>query len=216
MTTTSNSTSTASTHYRKHRGRLFIVSAPSGAGKTTLCRAAMLRCPNLAYSISYTTRPQREGETHGIDYYFISRREFEEGIESGKWLEWAFVHDHFYGTSRDQVEHQLGCGRDILLDIDVNGCAQIVKQFPESITIFIMPPSLSALRKRLENRRTDAPEIIARRLETAKLEIARKDLYRHIVINDRLDEATERFVDILCGPAPGNPPHGPGPSDSNS
>ncbi len=176
----------------------------------------MQRCHNLAYSISYTTRPQREGERHGIDYYFISRQEFKAGIERGKWLEWAVVHDHYYGTSRDQVEGRLRLGRDILLDIDVNGCAQIVKKFPESITIFILPPSLDALRERLEKRGTDAPETIARRLETAKREIARKDLYRHIIVNDQLDQAIEHFVDILCDRPPGNGSYGRNQSDPKS
>lgn len=190
------------------KGRLFIVSAPSGAGKTTLCRAAMQRCPNLTYSISYTTRQPREGEKHGIDYYFISRREFEAGIENDKWLEWAVVHDHFYGTSRDLVEHHLTRGRDILLDIDVEGCAQILEKFPESITIFIMPPSLEALRKRLEHRGTDAPETIARRLESAATEIRRRHSYRHIIVNDSLPEAIEGFVELIRGRFSENPDSG--------
>ncbi len=185
------------------RGRLFIVSAPSGAGKTTLCRAVRERIPDLIYSISYTTRLPREKEAHGVDYYFISRREFENGIENGKWLEWAPVHDHFYGTSKDQIEHHLSEGCDILLDIDVNGAIQILEKYPESITIFIMPPSLDVLRRRLENRGTDAPETIARRLKNAVHEIARKDLYRHIIVNDVLPEAIERMVAIISDSSAG-------------
>lgn len=179
------------------RGSLFIVSAPSGAGKTTLCRAVRERIPDLIYSISHTTRFPREGEVHGVDYYFISLREFENGIENGKWLEWALVHDHFYGTSKDQIEHHLSQGRDILLDIDVNGAVQILEKYPESITIFIMPPSLDVLRRRLEKRGTDAPETIAKRLENAAHEIARKDLYRHVIVNDVLPEAVERMAAII-------------------
>lgn len=185
------------------RGRLFIVSAPSGAGKTTLCRAVRERIPDLIYSISYTTRLPRGGEAHGVDYYFISRREFENDIENGKWLEWAPVHDHFYGTSKDQIEHHLSRGRDILLDIDVNGAVQILEKYPGSITIFIMPPTLDVLRRRLENRGTDAPEIIARRLKNAVHEIARKDLYRHIIVNDVLPEAVERLVAIISDSSAG-------------
>lgn len=182
---------------RSARGKLFIVSAPSGAGKTTLCRAVRERIPNLAYSISYTTRLPRDGETHGVDYYFISRLEFEEGIKKDKWLEWALVHDHFYGTSKDQIERHLARGNDILLDIDVNGAAQILAKHPESITIFIMPPSLDLLRKRLESRGTDTPETIARRLDNAVHELARKDLYRHIIVNDVLPEAVEQMIAII-------------------
>jgi guanylate kinase len=179
------------------RGNLFIVSAPSGAGKTTLCRAVRERIPDLAYSVSHTTRLPRKDEKNGVDYYFISRAEFEEGIKNDKWLEWALVHDHFYGTSKNQIEYHLNQGSDILLDIDVNGAFQILAKHPESITIFIMPPSLDALRKRLESRGTDAPETIARRLDNAVDEIARKDLYRHIIVNDVLSEAIEQMLAII-------------------
>jgi guanylate kinase len=186
------------------RGNLFIVSAPSGAGKTTLCQAVRERIPDLAYSVSYTTRLPREGEKNGGDYYFISRAEFEEGIKNDKWLEWALVHDHFYGTSKDQVEYHLAHGSDILLDIDVNGAFQILAKHPESITIFIMPPSLDALRNRLESRGTDAPETIARRLDNAVDEITRKDLYRHIIVNDVLPEAVEQIISIITNVSAGD------------
>ena len=178
-------------------GNLFIVSAPSGGGKSTICAAALKRCPGLDYSISTTTRPPRPGETHGVAYFFIDQDEFKEKISQGHWAEWAKVHDHYYGTSAVFLDAELAQGRDILLDIDVQGARQIVQNYPDSVTIFIMPPSLDDLRARLEARQSDSRAVIEKRLINAENEMAQKGFYRHVVVNDDLNGAVERFVRII-------------------
>ncbi len=182
---------------QSHKGRLFIVSAPSGAGKSTLCQAAREQFPDLVYSISFTTRAPRTGEKHGVDYFFISKAEFEKRIQQGDWAEWANVHGHYYGTSASFLSQQLSSGRRVLLDIDVQGARQILKQFPDSVTIFIMPPALEVLRERLEKRGGDDLETIKKRLNAAEAEIAQKDLYQHVIVNDRLEKAVAAFCDII-------------------
>jgi guanylate kinase len=179
------------------RGLLFILSAPSGAGKTTLCRAIRDRFADIRYSISHTTRRPRPGEIDGCDYVFISESEFKDGIARGRWAEWAQVHGNYYGTSADFLNRELAAGRDILLDIDVQGTCQIVQRYPQSITIFIMPPSLDVLRQRLEARSTDSPETIAVRLENAAKEMAQKDAYRHVIVNDRLPQAIAELIALI-------------------
>ena len=181
----------------KSRGHLFIISAPSGAGKSTLCRAMRDHFSDLLYSISYTTRTPRKGEQNGVDYYFIPKDEFEKGISHHQWAEWAEVHGNYYGTSAEFLDKKLSAGRDILLDIDVQGTRQILKRYPESITIFIMPPTLEILKQRLEDRGTDSPAVIAVRLDNAQKEMAQKAIYRHIVINDRLPDATAEMIAIF-------------------
>jgi len=178
-------------------GRLFILSAPSGAGKSTLCRAVLDHFPDMLYSISYTTRAPRQGEQDGVHYYFIARDEFKQGIEQGRWAEWALVHDNYYGTSAELLDRGLNGGQDILLDIDVQGMGQIIARYPAGVAIFIMPPSLEILRRRLETRGTDNPEVIAVRLKNAQQEMAQKDRYRHIIVNDRLADATTELIGII-------------------
>jgi len=182
----------------RDKGCLFIVSAPSGAGKSTLCRAARDRFPDLVYSISFTTRTPRPGEENGVDYCFISRSEFETKIRQGEWAEWAKVHDHYYGTSAALLNQHLEEGRSVLLDIDVEGTRQILKRFPESISVFIMAPSIEVLRHRLEKRGTDDAEAINRRLANAEKEIAHKNLYRYVIVNDHLNQAIEAFCSIIA------------------
>lgn len=179
------------------RGHLFILSAPSGGGKSTLCRALLTHFPDLQYSVSFTTRVPRQGEREGKDYRFISPPEFERMIEQGKWAEWAKVHGNYYGTSADDIENHLSVGRDVLLDIDVQGTAQILKRYPDSVSIFIMPPSMDELKVRLEKRGTDIRETIKRRLAEAENEIRQKDRYRHVVINDQLEHAIEVLIGII-------------------
>jgi guanylate kinase len=178
-------------------GHLFIISAPSGAGKTTLRQAAMTRFPDLSYSVSFTTRPPREGERDGCDYVFIPPDEFEAGIRDGRWAEWARVHGHYYGTSALFLEQARAAGRDVLLDIDVQGAQQICRRFPDSVTIFIMPPSLEVLEQRLRARATDGPEAVELRLRNARREMAQKDRYRHVIVNDDLDRAIGELIAIL-------------------
>ena len=179
-------------------GRLFVVSAPSGAGKTTLCKAARERLPDLVYSVSSTTRPPRQGEVEGEDYFFVSDAHFREGIEAGRWAEWARVHDNYYGTSARFLNRHLDAGRDVLLDVDVQGAAQIVGHFPRAITIFITAPSLEELRRRLIARGLDDPAVIETRMRNAREEMNRRGRYRHVVVNDDLDAAIEQFVAILA------------------
>ena len=180
-----------------HKGRLFIISAPSGAGKTTLCNALRKRFPDMVYSISHTTRAPRKNETHGKDYFFISTPAFEEKIQQGQWAEWARVHGNYYGTSAEQLNAPLQSGRNVLLDIDVAGARQIKSRFPDSIAVFIMPPSLEALEARLRSRGTDDEAEINKRLAHAEAEIAGRDFYDHVVVNDRLDEAIEALAGLI-------------------
>jgi guanylate kinase len=179
------------------RAFIFIISAPSGAGKTTLRKAALAVFANMRYSVSFTTRPPRPGEENGRDYVFVTAAEFEAGIRSGRWAEWASVHGNYYGTSADVLAQSLSSGCDILLDIDVQGARQICTRFPESVTIFIMPPSLEVLRERLVARGTDCPEVIAVRIENAGREMAQRDVYRHVIVNDDLETAVTELIRII-------------------
>ena len=180
-------------------GRLYIVSAPSGAGKSTLCRILMQRLPELRYSVSTTTRPPRDGEIDGGDYCFTDVETFKAGIQANQWAEWAEVHGNFYGTSAAFIDHERAAGHDVLLDIDVQGAAQLCVKYPEAVTIFIMPPSSAILRQRLEQRGADTPETIYKRMANARQEMAQRDAYQHIVVNDRLEEAVEALVAIFRG-----------------
>ena len=175
------------------RGHLFIISAPSGAGKTTLVKAVLQQFRDVLYSISYTTRKPRADEQDGIDYHFISKQDFKKGINKGRWAEWAEVYGNYYGTSAEFIEKGLSSGCDILLDIDVQGTLQILKHYPDSVTIFILPPSMNALRKRLEMRGSDSQAVIEKRLFNAKKEMAQKKMYRHIIVNDILSEAIKEL-----------------------
>ena len=179
------------------RGHLFIISAPSGAGKTTLVKAALEQFRDMLYSISYTTRKPRADEQNGVDYHFVSEQDFKKGIKKGYWAEWAEVYGNYYGTSAEFLEKSLSSGYDILLDIDVQGTLQILKHYPDSVTIFILPPSMNTLRKRLEMRASDSKAVIEKRLVNARQEMAQKKMYRHIIVNDKLPGAIEELSDIF-------------------
>lgn len=176
---------------------LFIIAAPSGGGKTTLCREVRKRFSDILYSVSYTTRKLRDGEQEGVDYHFIDKDDFENGIAAGKWAEWALVHGNYYGTSADFLDKALSDGRDILLDIDVQGTGQILEQYANSVAIFILPPSLEALQQRLIARGTDSAESIAVRLRNAEKEMNQQDLYHHIIVNDQLSKAVAELISII-------------------
>nr|WP_319395446.1 guanylate kinase [uncultured Desulfobacter sp.] len=177
--------------------KLFIVSAPSGAGKTTLVTQLLKRFPDLVYSISHTTRAPRPGEVHGREYFFTDKGRFMEMVEAGRMLEWAQVHGNCYGTSASFVQERLAAGQSVLLDIDVQGGRQIMDFGLECASIFIMAPSLEVLEQRLRGRGTDAEEVIRTRLENAKGEMAQKSFYNHVVVNDVLDEAVAELVGIV-------------------
>lgn len=179
------------------KGCLFILSAPSGAGKTTLCQAICRHFPDMLYSVSHTTRLPRSGETQGTDYHFITKNEFIHLIASGKWAEWAEVHGNYYGTSASFLNQGLEAGKDILLDIDVQGMLKILKCYPSSVTVFIRPPSLETLRERLESRGVDRPDIIETRMTNAKMEMAEAHRYRHVIVNDDLELATRELILLI-------------------
>ena len=184
---------------RAGKGGIFVVSAPSGAGKTTLCRSVISELDRLSYSVSHTTRPARAGERDAVDYFFISKKEFEDKITENYWAEWARVHDNYYGTSRAFLTEKINSGQSILLDIDVQGAEQIKTAFPEAVSIFVMPPSFDELEKRLRKRGTDSEDVIQHRLENAGREMDRKGWYDFIVINDDFQQARRKMIDIING-----------------
>jgi len=179
------------------KGRLFIISAPSGAGKSTVIEEMRKRVPELAFSISYTTRPKRAGETDGVDYIFVDKSKFDEMIRNDEFVEWAHVHDHLYGTLKRQLEEMMQKGRDVLLDIDVQGGANIKRQFPDAISIFLLPPDMETLKRRLAGRGTDKEEEIELRLANARMEMKYRNRYDHNVINDTVGRASENIIRIM-------------------
>jgi guanylate kinase len=183
----------------RKKGKVLVVSAPSGAGKTTLCKSIIKEFPEIAYSISHTTRTPRKNELNGQDYFFISAPEFEKKIEQDFWVEWAKVHGNYYGTSKEYLKEQISKGFNTLLEIDTNGAKQIKNIDSDAVTIFIMPPSFEILEKRLKCRGTDSESIINMRLDNAKAEMDQKDFYDYIVINDQLDAACEQICEIVKG-----------------
>lgn len=179
-------------------GILFVISAPSGTGKTTLLRQVMARLPGLNFSVSHTTRGPRPGEVDGRDYCFVSRSQFERMIADNQFLEWARVHDNYYGTSLQAVTDRLQAGEDILLDIDVQGAAIIRSAgAPPSVQIFIAPPSLTVLESRLRGRNTEDEQTLQVRLQNARSELKAAGQYRYLVINDQLDEAVETLMAVF-------------------
>lgn len=182
---------------RKSKGCLFIISAPSGTGKTTLCRKLVSSIPNLHFSVSFTTRDPRPDETHDTDYSFISRDAFQQMIDGGEFLECAEVHGALYGTSKKRVRELLDAGIDVLLDIDTQGAAQIRKTHQEGVFIFILPPSLQTLKERLEMRMTDSKEQVEERLKKAVVEIRSYSLYDYVIINDIIDVAFKQLETIV-------------------
>jgi guanylate kinase len=179
--------------------RLFVIAAPSGAGKTTLVHATVLNSPQLRFSISYTTRPQRSNEVDGKDYFFVSKDEFETMRASDKLLESATVFDNFYGTSREQVEQILAGGQSVVLEIDWQGARQVRASMPECVTIFILPPSLTELERRLRDRRTDSSTVIERRLRDAVSDMSHWSEFDYIIINDDLNQAVADLEEVFAG-----------------
>ena len=187
--TTTSSTTPASGHQRSstdRRGILFIISAPSGTGKTTLCKQLATNLPGLWQSISYTTRKPRPGEEHGRDYYFVEEQTFQEMVARNDFVEWAHVYGHLYGTPWKSLTEKIDQGVDVLLEIDVQGAMQIKKRFEDSVSIFILPPSMTVLRSRLQIRASDTPEEIQRRLHKVKEEVWSYREYAYIVRNEDL------------------------------
>lgn len=181
----------------RRRGTLVVVSAPSGAGKTTLCTEVRAMVPGLAYSVSYTTRPARAGEVDGKDFHFVSEAAFKAMRDQNEFAEWAVVHSHLYGTRAEPLEQSLAAGLDILLDIDTQGARQLRARYPEAISVFIVAPSLALLEQRLRERKSDAPQEIARRVARARQEIAAWREYDYLIINRDLKEAVDQLANII-------------------
>ena len=180
-------------------GQMFVFSAPSGAGKTTITRQMVAEYDNLRLSISTTTRQRRSGEVHGEHYHFVSVDEFQRAVDEGRFLEWAKVHDNFYGSDGRWVDRELGDGRDLLFDIDVQGGHQIREARPEATLVLIVPPSWDELERRLRGRGTDDDEVIDKRLAAAHKELVDAQNYDVVVVNDQLEKALEDVRDVLRG-----------------
>ncbi len=178
------------------KGVLYIVSAPSGAGKTSLVKALLKSDPAIRLSVSYTTRTSRPGETDGRDYHFVTRQRFETMLSEGEFLEHAEVYGNFYGTSKGSIAHDINMGHDILLEIDWQGAAQVKSHFRESVSIFILPPSFKALRTRLKGREQDSDEVIERRLAAAAHDVAHASEFDYIMVNDDFDHALQDMLAI--------------------
>ena len=179
------------------KGNLIIISSPSGGGKGTLIKEVLKRTSAIGYSVSYTTRTPREGEENGRDYLFVSYQEFSDLIKQDEFLEYAEVHGNFYGTSKTRVQAEIENGRDVILEIDVQGAESIVKSFPEAVSIFILPPSFEVLRERLTARATETNEHLALRLKNSFGEVQKFKAFQYIVVNDDKEQATGDLRTII-------------------
>ena len=178
-------------------GNLYVIAAPSGAGKTTLVRLLLEQEPDVHLSISYTTRAPRTGEQDGREYNFVEVPEFKAMIDRGEFLEWAEVHGNFYGTSKKWIADQLAAGHDVLLEIDWQGAQQVRASFPEAIGVFILPPSMDELTRRLTGRGTDSAEVISRRLAAAQAEMRHVGEFDYVIINDQLAQALDELRTVV-------------------
>ena len=179
------------------KGKLIVISGPSGAGKSTVVHRAIQGRDDMCFSTSVTTRAPRTGEVDGKDYFFIDEERFQEMVEHGELLEHARYVAHSYGTPKAFVEKQMAAGFNVILDIEVQGARQVKERSPEAVLIFILPPSMEELRRRLENRGTDSAEVIDARLRRAREELKEASIYDYIIVNDKLDEAAAEFAAIL-------------------
>jgi guanylate kinase len=177
--------------------KVFVITGPSGVGKGTLIRGLLERLPQLELSISATTRPPRPGERDGVDYYFLGPEEFDRAVAENEFVEHATYSGHRYGTLRSELDRRLAAGAPVVLEIEVQGARQVRRAMPEAEAVFIAPPSRDALRARLLQRGTDAPEQVDARLRTAEQELQAQPEFEHVVVNDRLQEATEELVEIV-------------------
>lgn len=180
-----------------NKGILFVISGPSGVGKTSIIRSVLERVKNVVFSVSCTTRKQRPGEINGVDYFFISQEEFDEMIRGNKFLEWAKVHDNYYGTPLNFVFKHMDDGNDVILDIDVQGALNVKRNFAKAKFIFIAPPSYQTLGERLKRRGTETEEKIQRRLETARKEIKYIPEFEYLIINEDLESSITNLISII-------------------
>ena len=182
---------------RNRVGILFVVSAPSGAGKTSICRAVMKRKRGISFSVSATTRPPRPGEVHGRDYLFVSEEEFKSMIANDELVEWAEVHGHLYGTPLKPLVEKTDAGEDLFLDIDVQGARNVLRYFPNSVGIFVMPPSKEVIYQRLQGRGTETQEELERRIAAAEREIAQFQMFHYLLLNDDFERAVKDMCSII-------------------
>jgi guanylate kinase len=190
-----NSESSAKT--TQSRGILFVVSSPSGGGKGTLIQRVLKKIPDLSYSVSFTTRAPRSGEVDGREYFFVSQEKFEQMASDNEFLEWANVHGKLYGTSSKQVFAEISEGRDIILEVDVQGAASVRSLVPDSVSVFILPPSFEVLKQRLEARGTDSAEELELRLRNAPVELNDYSAFQYMILNDNMDQAADQLAAIV-------------------
>jgi len=179
------------------KATLYVISGPSGVGKGTVCKRLMRDAAGLTLSVSATTRAPRPGEVDGVNYHFMSREEFRQRVEKGDFLEWAEVYENYYGTLRGTVQRELDAGRNVLLEIDMNGAKQVRELMPEAVLIFLAPPSQQELARRLRERNTDSPEEIAKRQHCLPDELAQQVYYDHVVVNDVLEDTVQQLRRII-------------------
>jgi len=183
--------------FKRKKGLIIVISAPSGAGKTTLCKRLLQISPLFTYSVSFTTRPPRKNEIEGVDYCFVSYEEFKKMIERGEFVEWAEVHGQLYGTSAKLLNRVIEGGKEVVLDVDVKGGIQIKKNYPDAVLIFLLPPSWEELEKRLRSRETEDEKKVKERIKRAKKEVEYVSYYDYLVINDDINKALEDLLAII-------------------
>lgn len=179
------------------QGKLIVISAPSGSGKTTIAREIMKLNPSLVFSVSATTRPKRPGELDGRDYYFLTKEEFKRRVDAGAFVEWEEVYGDYYGTLKSEVEHALRRGHHVVFDIDVNGGLAIKRHHPAALLIFVRPPSVEVLKQRLQQRKTENEETLKKRLDRVPMELAKGNQFDHLVVNDVLETAVAEVQKIV-------------------
>jgi guanylate kinase len=182
---------------KARKGRLFVISGPSGAGKSTVINAVLKDRPELHYSISFTTRPPRGSEKDGVEYHFVTESVFRRMVDRNEFAEWAEVHGHLYGTSARRIEEITASGQDVVLDIDVEGARKLFSKYPDAVSVFIAPPDMEELEKRLTERATDRDEVVKRRLKNARTEMAHAKRYTHILVNEDLGRTVSEVEAIM-------------------
>jgi guanylate kinase len=182
---------------KNNKGEVIAVSAPSGAGKTTIVKKILNLYPDIVFSVSAVTRPKRDNETNGVEYLFISEEEFKKKIENGEFVEWEKFYDYYYGTFKSSIDENINSGKSVLIEIDVKGALSIKRIYPDAHLIYIMPPSYDELVNRLRNRKTETEVDFQKRIERAEMELSRKEQFDYIIVNEKLDNAIEETTVLI-------------------